>query len=51
MSVSRFDTQVISYSFIPQSVLRKALGLFQSKLSTESDLVFPLSIASILSFH
>jgi hypothetical protein len=37
-------------SFILQSVLRQARSLFQSKFSTESDLVLPLSFSSIFSF-
>jgi len=40
----------VSVSFIGSSVLQNVHSLFQSKLSTECDLVLPLSISSILSF-
>jgi hypothetical protein len=35
-------------SLIPQSVLRHVHRLFQSQFSTECDIVFPLSVSSIL---
>jgi len=38
------------YSFNTQPVLRQVHNLFHSEFSTEVDLVFPLSISSILSF-
>ena len=38
-------------SFIQQSVLRQVHNLFQRQFSGQSDLVLPLSISTILSFH
>jgi hypothetical protein len=40
-----------SHSFIPQSVLRQVYSFFQREFSTQCDLVFPLSISTILSFR
>jgi hypothetical protein len=42
--------EVISVSFITQTVLRQVRSLFQSEFSTGCDLVLPLSTSSILYF-
>ena len=39
------------HSFILQSVLRQVRSLLESEFSTQCDLVFPLLISSIFSFH
>ena len=50
LELLRVDRQTDGQTDIPQSVLRQVHSLFQSDFFTHSDLVFSLSITSILSF-